>query len=378
MWPFGREDGNSPKSFEKRLATLADKIERLQVRDDTLRATHRRVKVLFTLYGSFIYILVFLILTLVTGYEKWQATEWTAIAASPVAILAIRYVLDSYFDWREGNVRFRLERATKERDTVIKKLKDAMRYDSTKELLDKYGGSEGKAFLKQQDEAAKKRSAAKKAQGQPQRTGFAPPPTANIPGRVPPAQNALDAKLRSVSVGNPRQSKSLEVQTSESFAPNAYDEPRRRAPVTAPTQPSRASFLDRMLDLIVGEDESAARNRIVLLCTSCRTVNGQAPPGTQSLAELGRWRCATCGAWNGIESDLAKRLSLPPPSAISTEPNSPAFPPPASRESSDEIEVKPAKPGPRDGEDDADEEDLQSTPAASTRSKARLSQTSQT
>lgn len=43
-----------------------------------------------------------------------------------------------------------------------------------------------------------------------------------------------------------------------------------------------------------------------MLCSSCRLVNGQAPPGVRTLEELGRWRCSGCGAWNGVESAGAK------------------------------------------------------------------------
>lgn len=306
FWPFSREDASSPKSFEKTLATLSDKIQRLQIRGDTLRALHRRVKVLFTLYSSFVYVAAFLILVLVTGYQNWAAPEWTGLAGSPVAILGIRYLIDLYFDWREENVRSRLEKKSKERDIVIKKLKDAMRYDSTKELLDKYGGSGGRGTpAKQPNEQAKK--SAKKPQQQ--RTGFAPPPTANIPGRITQPQNAIDAKLKPQEPAVPTARNVADSSTyGESFAPNAYTEferPRPAAKAVEP-KPDRPSFLDRILDLIVGEDESDARNRIVLLCTTCKTVNGQAPPGTRSLAELGRWRCGACGAWNGVEGDSDK------------------------------------------------------------------------
>lgn len=30
-------------------------------------------------------------------------------------------------------------------------------------------------------------------------------------------------------------------------------------------------------------------------------MNGQAPPGTRTLEDVGRWRCGGCGAWNGKE-----------------------------------------------------------------------------
>lgn len=36
-------------------------------------------------------------------------------------------------------------------------------------------------------------------------------------------------------------------------------------------------------------------------------VNGQAPPGTKSLGELGMWKCMACGTPNG-EMDEGKRI----------------------------------------------------------------------
>lgn len=56
----------------------------------------------------------------------------------------------------------------------------------------------------------------------------------------------------------------------------------------------------------MGEDETSPKNRIALICQQCRVVNGQASPGIKSLAELGKWRCFRCGAWNGEEDEATK------------------------------------------------------------------------
>lgn len=53
--------------------------------------------------------------------------------------------------------------------------------------------------------------------------------------------------------------------------------------------------------MLLGEDETQAKNRFALICAQCRLVNGQAPPGTRELGDVGRWRCGGCGAWNGEE-----------------------------------------------------------------------------
>lgn len=55
------------------------------------------------------------------------------------------------------------------------------------------------------------------------------------------------------------------------------------------------------MDALLGEDETQVKNRIALVCSECRLVNGQAPPGARTLEDVGRWRCGECHAWNGKE-----------------------------------------------------------------------------
>jgi len=88
------------------------------------------------------------------------------------------------------------------------------------------------------------------------------------------------------------------------FAPNAFSAP-------APPQSSYdhvPHWYDRILDVMLGEDETLAKNRLALVCSNCRLVNGQAPPGVKTVEEVGKWRCASCGSWNGKESENAKAL----------------------------------------------------------------------
>lgn len=63
--------------------------------------------------------------------------------------------------------------------------------------------------------------------------------------------------------------------------------------------------MERLLNALIGEDESLAKNRWALLCTHCGLVNGLAPPG-KSYEEVGKWKCSTCGGWNGHETEHAK------------------------------------------------------------------------
>lgn len=87
------------------------------------------------------------------------------------------------------------------------------------------------------------------------------------------------------------------------FAPNAFNVP---PPVVPSSYDQGSHWYDRILDVLLGDDETAAKNRTVLICQNCRLVNGQAPPGVKTPEEIGKWRCSSCGAMNGVESESTK------------------------------------------------------------------------
>ncbi|KAK2753319.1 hypothetical protein FQN55_003448 [Onygenales sp. PD_40] len=321
LWPWGGSD-NSPAGFEKTLSTLTGKISRATTRLDTHRQNARRYKALWTLYTTFAYLLYSIILALVLGWQHWGAVEYSAVAGGPVFIYIVRLSLDTYYQYRISSTVKYLDGLQKERDATIEKLKEATKYNSTLQLLEKYGGESPKrtGSAKETDSGAgggngggKKRDPRMRASlpFQPGRTGIAPPPTANIrpqPGsmpttpirspptaqRGPPPPSSLIPQLQP-----PRQ------PTDEpGFAPNAFP----------PSQPQHADSLeprwyDRILDVLLGEDETLPKNRLALICSQCRLVNGQAAPGIRTLEEVGRWRCGSCGAWNGQESETKRALA---------------------------------------------------------------------
>jgi hypothetical protein len=229
----------------------------------------------------------------------------------------VRLGFVSYYNFRISKGQAQLDELQKQRDTVIEKLKIATKYNTTQELLQKYGGE---AFPKNNSKGGSqgRPNAAKENTGPPPvgRTGLLPPPTANIAKNIGPAPESKtgDRSARK-SLGLPssvsttaspvpwQAAPSPQAETAE-FAPNAFPVVPQYA------QPSKGSrWFDRLMDVILGEDESLPSNRIALVCEQCRLVNGQAPPGTKRLEEVGRWRCAECGAMNGGETEMKKILA---------------------------------------------------------------------
>lgn len=116
-----------------------------------------------------------------------------------------------------------------------------------------------------------------------------------------------DIRIRKLISPSPQSPSGPESAPSAEFAPNAF--------ARAPSYPSAPSFgdsrwYDRILDALLGEDETSSKNRFALICSKCRLVNGQAPPGAKSLEDVGIWRCSGCGAMNGKESEASKVVKL--------------------------------------------------------------------
>ncbi|KAI0521702.1 hypothetical protein F5B22DRAFT_595914 [Xylaria bambusicola] len=316
LWPW-KGDGLSPAEFEKTLATLSTKITNTQAQLEQVRNSSRRIKLLWTLYLSFGYLVYAIVLTLVVGWQNLGPWEWTGMAGGPVLIYVVRTVANAYYSFRLDTLESRLKDRQAERAKTIQKLKDATRYDSTLELLEKYGGSNDKrnkvkkqkdgtegAPTPESDVSRKKHRQSIDSSHLTGRTHLPPPPTANIQrpstasGLPPNRQDQFPSSRLEPIPSSPQH------QPIEEFAPNAGPLPPTYNQYENPGPPR---WYDRILDLMLGEDETAPKNRIVLICQKCRLVNGQAPPGVRNVAELGAWKCMGCGATNG-EMDEGKKI----------------------------------------------------------------------
>ncbi|EED14310.1 conserved hypothetical protein [Talaromyces stipitatus ATCC 10500] len=320
LWPWKGED-NSPASFEKTLSTLSTKATETNAQLDKLRQQARRFKALWTLYSVFIYLLYSTIDVLVLGWQNWGYWEWGAVLGGPFVIYTVRTVGSRMFDYRISRSQSYLDSLNKQRDETIEKLKIATKYNSTQQLLEKYGGESPKPTKAANKNTAKKKDNNEQQQktssgNVPGRTGLQPPPTANI--RRFPSNNNPQGQS---PYNQPRQSPPNEYLQGKplppppSAVPTYTDEPGFAPNAFPPSsQPQYASggapkWYDRLMDVLLGEDETSPKNRLVLICQNCRLVNGQAPPGIKSLGELGRWRCGNCGAWNGEETEARKVIA---------------------------------------------------------------------
>ncbi|KAL8675859.1 MAG: hypothetical protein Q9186_007545 [Xanthomendoza sp. 1 TL-2023] len=312
-------DDSSPASFEKALSTLSNRITKTNTKLDSLRQSSRRFSALWTLYTSFAYLLCSVVLILVVGWREWGVLEYMGVVGGPVLIYLVRTAIQTAYNFRIAKVQAQSDGLQKQRDATIEKLKAATKYNTTQELLQKYGGTPQSKEKSAGGNSQKNTPRKMNSPGAGQlRTGFIPPPTANIPGRNQPNslpgtpqrptpnfknQNAHNGQFSASTAVAPWQESSSPLDPSADFAPNAFS----AAPQYA--QPGQGpKWYDRLMDVVLGEDETLPRNRLALICHQCRLVNGQAPPGVQRLEAVGKWRCAGCNTMNGHENEGVKLL----------------------------------------------------------------------
>lgn len=228
------------------------------------------------------------------------------------SIYLVRYAFASYFDYRLSNTDAYIAKLNKERDATINRLKEATKYNSTQQLLEKYGASPKQETPQPSPNNTKAQGPQKPQQPQGPRTGMAPPPTANIQRPQNQSSNPSTPQRSPLIGASPQVPVQRPPTPGAEFAPNAF------GPVESTTQYSAAPaasfaqshWYDRILDALLGEDETQPKNRLALICSKCRLVNGLAPPGARTVEDIGKWRCGGCKAWNGKEKPHEEIASL--------------------------------------------------------------------
>ena len=238
------------------------------------------------------------------------------------SVYLVRLGLSTYYEYRTSSTQSHLDELQKHRDSTIEKLKSATKYNDTQDLLQKYSGTP----IPKKKPAGPIEHKNTPKQGNGPKSGrptFVPPPTANIPDRSGITTLTKTPQHSSPQVRSPLAQASSYSESgvslpsaglvspqgiSAEFAPNAFP---------AAPQYSQAGegsrWYDRVMDVLLGEDETLPRARLALICSNCRLVNGQAPPGVKRLEDIGKWRCGGCGATK-YEYFIIKNLyhSIPP------------------------------------------------------------------
>lgn len=314
------------------MAQIAQRIARSQQLLLNTNIRQRKVTGLFTLYSIIIYIIYATVLFINYSSNLASITVYhgSTIILFPVLIYGIRRLLTFYFTRLISARTERIKVLKEEQKEKIEDLKQSTNFYSTKALLERFDSS----FPQQEKKSQQQQRGNKSSSSTATSTSSTDPVSLN-------QQNQAVLRNRNAKGNNQNQSSSTK-KTSMGVAENfefAPDLPSLQQKQTQNAQPGQANtqltaqqldhqvaagfpgqppfssssslapvhntayqphWYDRILDMIVGEDEYSPKSRYALICESCRNHNGLAQPG--ELPQYVVYICPHCGHRNGIEN----------------------------------------------------------------------------
>ncbi|CAG86926.2 DEHA2D07392p [Debaryomyces hansenii CBS767] len=271
MGVFGifKSKGFDPDTFEKELTQLTRQISNTQSQIYSLKGKSKRwvfslSKIFLTTYAL---ILVYIYQKvprspiarnkIVNFIESQSNDQLMVLVGFPVVGYLIVYLINSIFRLSVGRREKRLQTLKKKHSLKIEELKKITNFNTTNELLNKYGNQDVRK--KSKDETGNKATAEK--------------------------QVGASRQINSANAQQQQQQQQI-IKRLQSLQENP------------PVQKPR-TFQDRVLDFIVGSDNNEAiENRYALICKQCLTHNGLAPPGSTNPFKVS-YICPNCGFLNG-------------------------------------------------------------------------------
>lgn len=252
------------KGLEKELAAIANKINKHDAYVSSLRSTSRRYQGALTLYGVLSYVMYLMVWILIYMKDRSDTRKWflhtLPIVLVPLVIYGLRRFLSEFYTRRIGNEETSLQSLRSTQKEKIEEFKAKTDFYSTKSLIDRYSG---------ENPASSAPATPLKAKPAPN-TGSILRDNAGSAGQSPRLSTQssitpLKSTPRSLQgtiptpsslSGTINQSDVIQSHhTTEEFAPNA-------GPVHSGALTTH--WYDRILDVIIGEDEANQHSRYQL------------------------------------------------------------------------------------------------------------------
>jgi hypothetical protein len=276
------------EDYDTILSALANDIRKRQVQLSEIRLRERRATLLVTLYTlaawvAYVSLWYTNFLPNIRGRGSPNSMEKALgalpVILGPIVILFIRRIVQIWYS-RKGDAEERtLQNLLKQQREKVEEIKKKTNYYSTRELLQRYDDS---------------------------------------PSATPPQQKPVPTIQTPVT---PQQRKPPQVNSA---APRTPVSPALMQQLSAtsstPPEPPRKQWLDKIVDVVLGDDDSA---RFALICEKCFSHNGLVK---ESVWEDTQYVCPKCKHFN--PSKRSKKLGLSPaaPSSPSDSPLSPQSP----------------------------------------------------
>jgi hypothetical protein len=259
---------------------LDDQISQVQVRLSDIQLRERRFSSLLVLYTSFSYIVYVAVYFSFLRSVKDSAGTWIVkllpVVLGPVVILLLRRLIASWYLRKRTSEETYLEKLKAIQKQKVEELKQKTAYYSTRNLLERY------------DPTVKKDEAKGAVRENRAMTTGRLPPQGDLKQRVPmtPAQRAAMGQHGKLPMhlqpNTPARVMSplaqQQGQGPETPLPLPIEgEDGAFLPPYPPASPAPKTFMDRIVDVIVGE-EAGPTSKYALICARCFAHNGLALP----------------------------------------------------------------------------------------------------
>jgi len=189
------------------------------------------------------------------------------VILGPIVILFIRRIVQIWYT-RKGDAEERtLQKLLKQQREKVEEIKKKTNYYSTRELLQRYDESSPSAT--------------------PLRQRSQPPQPPNQPSAPVTPQRQTPSKINVVAARTPVSPALMELSSTASTPPG----------------PPRKQWLDKIVDVVLGDDDSA---RFALICEKCFSHNGLVK---ESVWEDTQYVCPKCKHFN--PSKRSKKVGSP-------------------------------------------------------------------
>ena len=245
------------KTLEKELAVIATKINKHEAHVSSLRSTARRLKGVVTLYGLMLYAIYFAIWIMFYMKSRHDKRAWILHALPiffvPLAIYVVRVGLSSFYTRRISNEEGNLETLKSTQKEKIEEFKNKTDFYTTKSLIDRYSGESTTSSAPTTPTATRKNQAAHLTSSA---SSVRQSPRLQTQSQLTP-QKVSPQSLKG-TIPTPHTLSGL-VQNDE--PPSAEFAPNAEASIHVP---SVTHWYDRILDVIIGEDEANEHSRYQL------------------------------------------------------------------------------------------------------------------
>ncbi|KAG4304753.1 hypothetical protein PORY_001806 [Pneumocystis oryctolagi] len=269
IWNLFKKD-SSTNSYERILSQLAMEINHHESRLSTFRLRSIRVKRLFTLYCTLLYFIYFLIWILfymrkTQDIEKWLL-RFSILIVSLFCIYFGRIIFTTYYTKMISSEESNLELLRAKQHEKVEELKAKTNFYSTQSLIDRYSNSQKNTPEKSNMSLLDLSDSEKKA-----------PKYSYSPNFESPLLSTFQSSNQQNQFSNLR-SRYVNNNTNKSFYESFPMTSNTSFPIRDHIKSSQDnSFISRILNFIIGPDETSPENRYALICKNCGIHNGLAP-----------------------------------------------------------------------------------------------------